>query len=255
MIVIIVSKIMGRLIIGDLMKKKKKRKDNQKILLIIIIFLLLFSYFEITGNVRVGNMLNDILYIPFFDIDSNNVSIEYNKELKEENKELKEILNINYSLTDFDMINATVIERNSTFWLNELTINKGSLDGIEKGLCVITSNGFIGEVLFTSLKTSKVKLITDNSFQISVMVNNKNKILSIINNQLVIRGINNKDNIKEGNIVLTSGLQDKYPKGIVIGTITNIESESNNVGLIAFVSLQSNIDNLRFVTVLKRNKK
>ncbi len=84
------------------------------------------------------------------------------------------------------------------------------------------------------------------------MINDKNKILIVSDNKIIIRGINREDKIKIGDTVTTSGLQEKLPKGIIIGTIKKIKYENNNVGLVAELELESNIDNLRFVAVLKR---
>ena len=244
---------MERLIIGDTLKKKKKLKSkrNNKVLLFIIIFLAIFSYFELNGDIRVGNILNDLLY-PITREIKDDLKITLEEEIINENKELKELLNIDKSLSEFNIINATIIERNNSFFLNEMTINKGLIDGIEKNTPVITKNGLIGEISSISLFTSKVKLITNNSYKISVTVNKNNKILSVDNNKIIIRGINEKDNIKVGDKVITSGLQEKYPKGIIIGRINNLRYESNNVGIIADVLLESNIDDIRFVAVLKR---
>ena len=246
---------MEKLILGDTLKKKKKLKRKDNILVVIIIFLSIFSYFELNGDIRVGNILNDLLYIPTRLITEDELKITLEEELINENDELKSLLNINYSLTDFTIINGTVIERNSSFWLNEITINKGLLDGINKKDSVISKNGLIGEISSVSLFSSKIKLITSNDYKISVTINKINKILSTDNNHIIIRGINEKDKIKIGDKVVTSGLQGKYPKGILIGRIKDLRYEDNNVGIIADIELATDINDLSFVSVLKRKIK
>lgn len=246
---------MGKLIIGDYMKKKKRKKKNNansKIILLIILFLLVFSCFEINGDIRLGNILNDILFIPSRMIKKNELLDSINSEIKKENEELKGLMNIDYSLAEFVPVYAAIIERNNSFWLDELTINKGKNDGIQNGDAVITENGLVGVVKSTGFITSKIKLITGLDKQIQVNINDKYKILSVKNNKIFVRGINNEDNIKENDMVLTSGLQDSLPKGILIGKIKKINREKDNVGLIAEIELNLDINDLRFVAILKR---
>ena len=238
---------MGKLLIGDFLMK------NNKVYFIITFILLLFSYYEINGNIRVGGLIRDTL--SFSSNNNNNIYTFINKSYKEENIELKNMLKINYSLIDFDIINASVIERDKTYWLDEITINKGSRDGIENNQIVVVNDGMIGKVLDSSFKTSKVKLITGFSDPISVTINNINKLLTVNNYSLYIRGINDNDNISVGDKVITSGLSDIFPKGILIGEIKEIKKEKNDVGYYALVGISSNINNTKYVTVLKRKDK
>ena len=230
---------------------EKIKKDN-RFIIIIILLLSLFSYYEINNNFRIGGILRDIIFLPIINDNHKELYTLINKEIKEENNELKKMLNINYSLTDFDSINASIIERNSTYWLNELIINKGHNDGVYDNQLVITSDGMIGKVIDSSYKTSKIQLITSFNTPISVTVNNTNKLLIANDYKLYIKGINEKDNIKVGDKVVTSGLSEFFPKGVLIGEISVIKKENNDIGYYSIVKLSANINNLRFVTILKR---
>lgn len=244
--------IMGKLIIGDSMKRKyKKVENNNRFLIFIIILLLFFSYYEINNDFRFGGILRDILYTPLRK-DNNDLYTFINKEVEKENKDLKNLLDIKESLTDFDYINASVIERNNSYWLNEITINKGLEDGISNNQIVITKDGMIGKVIDSSNKTSIVKLITGFTNPVSILINDISKVLTIDNYNLYVKGINNGENIKVGDKVITSGLSDIFPKGIIIGEIESISKEKNDVGYFGKVKLSSDINNLRFVIVLKR---
>lgn len=236
-------------------RKKKNKKENSKILLLIILLLLFFSYFELTNDIRLGGILRDLLFYPTRNIERNSLLNTINEEIKIENTELKEMLDISYSLTDYDIKYAAVVERNNSYWLNELTINKGLNDGVDENFVVVTENGLVGKVISSSFFSSKVKLITNEKNSISVRVNNKNKILTVKDNKLIIKGINKKDNIKINDKVLTSGLSDKYPEGLLIGAVSNVYLEEDKVGYIAEVELKEDINNLRFVALLKRRDK
>ena len=100
-----------------------------------------------------------------------------NIELKQEINKLKEELNVDYVLTEYDYLNATVISRNSMYWYNNLTIDKGKNNGIEEGMVVINSTGLIGKIVNVSTFSSDVKLITtnDTNNKISVTVASGNK--------------------------------------------------------------------------------
>lgn len=252
---------MGKLIIGDNMKKKKKNKKikyNKKYLYLVAVLLLLtLSYLEVTNNIYIEKYLRDFLYSPTKFIKEESFIEDMNSEIENENTELKKMLEIESSLTDYDKIYATVISRNNSYWFNTITINKGINDGVEEGLAVVDYNGLVGKVEKVSLTTSEIKLITSNDKYNNVSVkivgeDETNKILKSSDNKIIIEGINKSLNIKVGDKVITNGLTGSFPSGIIVGTISSIDRDYYNVSNIAKVSLSSNINNLRFVAVLKR---
>ena len=153
------------------------------------------------------------------------------------------------SITDFEIVYATVVERNMTYFLNELTINKGANDGLKKNMIVVTNEGVVGKIKDVNENTSKVKLLTSDSDIMQVRINNKNMIMKSKNNKLIIKA-NKEDKIKIGDKVITSGLLDKTPQGVLIGIVDNINYE--NVGLSLEIKMAAHTDDLRFVAVLKR---
>lgn len=233
---------MGRLILGDYVKNKR--------LLILILLLLLLSYFELNDDYRFGGYLRDIIYKPIV-IENNRLIDSLNEEIEKENIELKELMNVK-SLSEFDVVYATITERNIDYWLNELTINKGYIDGINKNMIVVTNEGVIGKIKEVNNNTSIVKLITSDDLNniTQVSINNTNYIMSFNNGKLIIKGVEENSKISLGDKVLTSGLLDKIPKGLLIGIVDKINNE--NVGLSLEVKLSADTSDLRFVAVLKR---
>jgi len=196
----------------------KKKNIIYKIIIFVIsgggILSLLFFSFKY--NLNISFILRDILYFPItvmdfdkeykLDLDSQNL------ELKEELKSLKKLLDIQSSLTEFKIVNATVINRNTSYWNEELIIDKGSNAGIKVGMAVMDGNGLVGRVMKTSLTTSTIKLITSNSNdnKISIKIwsgeESINKVLEQDeDNNLTISGIDNNFDIKIGDLVTTSG--------------------------------------------------
>lgn len=252
---------MGKLIIGDDMKKRRKKRKkffNKKYLYIFIIPLLfIVAYIEISSGIYVSGYFKDLLFYPTREIDSTEFLLSINKEIKEENIELKKMLNIQETLTGYDIVYATVVERNNSYWYDTVTINKGKNDGIEEKMAVVDSYGLVGTIELVSNNTSVIKLITNsdkyNEFSAKIAgISEINKIVSVSNNKLVIEGIDKNTKIKIGDKVVTNGLSNKFPSGILIGEIASFEEDYYGISNTAHIKLASNIDNLRFVAVLKR---
>ncbi len=225
-----------------------------------LIILLVLTYLTLYNNINIESPIKDLFYYAFHRIDSYDyVSNNLNNELVEENTELKNLLKITESLNEFAIINGTVIERNTSYWFNTLTINKGTDDGIEEDMAVITSGGLIGSIDKVSKYSATVKLITSNSItnKISVTLKSKDKVTNKVlstdsNNNLIVTGIPNDYNIAIGDIVETSGLSEKFPKGIIIGNVVKVTEDNYGSSKVAYIKLSSNIDNFRYVSVLKR---
>ena len=146
-----------------------------------------------------------------------------NIELKQEINKLKEELKVDYVLSEYDYLNATVISRNSMYWYNNLTIDKGKNNGIEEGMVVINSTGLIGKIVNVSTFSSDVKLITtnDTNNKISVTVASGNKkltgLINVYNYEegfLKVEGISNTETVNIGDFVYTSGLGGVFTSGI-----------------------------------------
>ena len=185
-----------------------------------------------------------------------------NIELKQEIERLKGEWNIEHVLTDYDYLNATVISRNSFYWYNMLTIDKGSHNGIKEGMVVINSTGLIGKITNVSTFSSDVKLITtnDTNNKISVTVTNGDtKLTGIINGYdykkglLTVEGISNTATVNNGDYVYTSGLGGVFPSGILIGRVEGITTDDYDLSKIINVKPSAKFDDINFVTVLKRN--
>lgn len=184
-----------------------------------------------------------------------------NIELKKQIESLKQELKIDYSLVDYDCINATVVSRNIGYWYNTITINKGSHDGIEEEMPVINAKGLLGKVISTTTFTSTVRLITtsDTNNKISVtIISNGEKLNGLINGYnfeeqiLEVEGISNTKTVSVGDLVYTSGLGGVFPSGIIIGKVESIKTDSYDLSKIINVKTSTDFDSINYVSVLKR---
>ena len=96
--------------------------------------------------------------------------IAQNDNLKDEIDKLKETLNLNTILSDKVYMNATVVTRNMDYWYNEITIDKGSKNGIEKGMAVVVPKGLIGQITKVSNYSSTVKLLSNENMSDKISV-------------------------------------------------------------------------------------
>ncbi|MDT0754043.1 rod shape-determining protein MreC [Mammaliicoccus sciuri] len=181
--------------------------------------------------------------------------------LEKENKALKKELDMK-DISQFNPISATVIGRSPDQWMNTVIIDKGKKSGMKENMAVITSEGLVGrikkanqfssqvELISTSVKTSKLSVdIQQDDENIFGMINryDENKDL------LVIGDIDNKYSIKKGSKVVTNGLGDQLPKGILVGKVEKVENDEYGLSKVAYIKTSTNIKDLNHVYVAKRD--
>ncbi len=183
------------------------------------------------------------------------------EELQKEVTDLKSTLELNATLSEYNYVNATVVNRNIGYWYNTLNIDKGSKNGIVEGDAVITSSGLIGKIISVSNFSSTVKLLTTNeiSNKISVKVGLDGKyqygLLIGYDRELNIykvEGVTDSNSVKEGDIVTTTGLTDYFPSGLIIGKVSKIVKDEYDLNSIVEVTPSVNFENISIVTVLNR---
>lgn len=221
-----------------------------------------FKYiFNSIDNVNKLNSTLDENEILSSNIDKIDYLISENLELKRQLEALKEELAITNTLADYEYIYATVISRNVGYWYNNITINKGSNDGITNDMIVVNSKGLIGRVYSTSSNNSLVRLITtsDTNNKISVSISHGgNYVYGLINkynynkNILEVEGISNTELVSVGDYVFTSGLGGVYPSGILVGIVDSIATDSYDLAKIINVKTAADFTDINYVAVLKR---
>ena len=190
--------------------------------------------------------------------------ISQNDNLRSEVDKLKETLNLNTILSDKVFLNATVVTRNIGYWYEEITIDKGKKNGIEKDMAVVNPKGLIGKVTKVSNYSSTVELLSNDhmSDKISVKIKTKDDyvygLISMYDsksNTYTVEGISENEEILEGADVVTTGMGTIFPSGLMIGKVKKVTTDNFDLSKVVEVKAAADFDDLDYVTVLKRVNK
>lgn len=180
------------------------------------------------------------------------------QELVEENKKLRSQLDF-VSEHNFRALAAEVIARESLLEGategQDLVINKGAGDGVEVGQGVLSEEGLIvGKIIEVKETSAKACLTTSIECKLAATIQNQTRTQGITDGDLGLTikmsYIPQLENIAIGDTVITSGLGEKIPRGLVIGKIIDIRNESNEVWQDATIEPLVNLNNLTVVSVI-----
>lgn len=134
-------------------------------------------------------------------------------------------------------------------------IDKGTKDGLQAGLGVTSETGVIvGKVVEAGETTAQICLTTSPGCKLAAAVENETKTQGITDGDLGLtikmNYIPQSEKISPGNIIITSGLGGNIPRGLVIGRVTQVANESNEVWQAATIEPIVNLNNLTVVSVV-----
>lgn len=148
---------------------------------------------------------------------------------------------------------ARIVGGSSDAWSQTVTIDKGTIDGLEVGMAVCNSGGAIGQIVEVSASSSTVRLLTDENSGISAMVQ-RSRAQGILQGQpdgsLLLNYVTADSDVSVGDIVITSGLGGVFPKGLLLGTVTSVNRASNATYYTVTVRAQSLAENNEEVLVI-----
>jgi len=140
-------------------------------------------------------------------------------------------------------IAAAVIARDISPFMHYVIIDRGSDDGLRKGMPVITQQGLVGNIAAVTSGAARVQLINDPGSSINVVLQ-QSGVEGVVNGQITgeieLNMVSKNATIQPGELVVTSGLGGKYPANIVIGQVVTIRSEAYS--LFQSASLQPAVD-------------
>jgi rod shape-determining protein MreC len=162
----------------------------------------------------------------------------------------------------FESVPAPVIARDPTGVLHSIVLGIGSDDGVKVGHVVLSDQGLVGRVSEVGTNYSKVLLVTDSSSVVSALVQGS-RATGIVRGQfgdsLIMDWLLQTEPVKEGDVVITAGLgignelRSLYPKGLVIGTIAQVQTAEAAAYNRAIITPAVDLRRLEHVLVVKTN--
>lgn len=147
------------------------------------------------------------------------------KDLEDENQALRKLLNSPVR-QNIKRLFAEVVDVDPDPYLSRVTVNRGTSSDVYEGMPVITDKGLVGQVMDANYSYSRVLLLTDPNCQIPV-IDSRSSVRAICvgsgsHAEIIINNVPRTADIKEGDMLLTSGIGGVYPKGYPVAVVTSV---------------------------------
>jgi len=153
---------------------------------------------------------------------------------------------------------AQVYARGPSSWFKTVLINKGEDDGVTKDMAVATSEGVVGRVIEVSADTAKVLLIIDTNSAVDVILQ-RTRAQGILEGKIeeacILKYVQKNEEVQAGDQVITSGLGGIFPKGLVVGTVTNVDRKRPGIFQYIEVAPAVDLSKLEEVLILREEKR
>jgi len=231
------------------------------------VFVLLIAPFQQVTN-SLGNALSTaaskyVFLVGLYDenilLRKENLSLRgenyHLKEIEQENKRLRELLNFKKQVRGAMLLPAEVIAVDSKSDFKTIRINKGKVDGVKEQLPVVTSEGIVGQILRVYRYYSEVLLITDRYSAVDAIiqrVRSRGVLEGDIHNcslKYLLRG----DDVSKGDLIISSGLDMVFPRGLPLGYVSDVKKEK--FGISQHVTVTPVVDFSRLEEILVVLKK
>ena len=263
-----------------------QRKTSKLIIITLVVFFLLIflHYLRILSPVenlviKITRPVLDTTY--YFSNSIGNRYLEYKskQDLSEENEELKskvtdlikeksayledreeneflrdqlEFVNNN----DYDYEVANVISKKIDNFQNILIIDKGERDGLKSGQPVLTSSGLlVGKISKVSKENSFVLLLNDDLSKVASKIQNKDKTMGLVEGEyglgMKMQLIPQTEAVIPSDIVVTSGLEENVPVGLIIGEVETVSDEPEELFKSASIKTYVDFNKITLVNIIK----
>jgi rod shape-determining protein MreC len=189
------------------------------------------------------------------EIDRLQAEIARLRELETENRDLRNLLGLKQRASTGELLPVRVIARDPSPFVQAITLDRGTDDGVKEGMTIITWRGVVGRVSRVSPTSSKVLLITDTSSSISGRVQtSESRVTGIVRGRpeggLLMQRIPQEETLQTGETVVTSDFGGLMPEGLVIGQIIQIRRKDVDVLQEAVIEPSADLKQLERLYVL-----
>ena len=194
----------------------------------------------------------------------NELTIE-NTRLQQEKYELtklRELYELDAEYEEYSKIGARIISRDASNWYSSFVIDKGSDDGIQVNCNVIAGSGLVGRVVEVGPDHAKVISVISDGVNTSGMILASGDNLIVTGNLASMEEgkieysqlMDSKNRVTVGDKVVTSNISDQYLPGLLIGYISSISTDSNNLTKSGYLTPVVDFEHLNEVLVIKELK-
>lgn len=195
-------------------------------------------------------------------VDALTTENNYLQEERYEFERLQELYKLDQNYAEYEKTAAHVIGKDAGNWFGTFTIDKGSKDGIEVNMNVLAGSGLVGIVTDVGPTWAKVRSIIDDSSNISAMAISTSDTCIVSGDmalmgtgQIVFSQMENNDNVVAvGDQIVTSYISDKYLQGILIGSVSEVNVDSNNLTRSGYITPAVDFKNIQEVLVITTTK-
>jgi len=214
------------------------------------------SFFGALGEIDQLRQQNQDLQTQVNELQTQNQSLE---SLRSQNQQLTDILQVRSSL-DYESTAAEVISRRITDQEHVISLDRGTNAGIANGDPVVGGGGaLVGQVVDVGANYSRVLLITDTRMNVVGLLQASRGVGTVrgqLDRPLEMDGISATNQVNLGESVVTAGIElsenirSPYPKGLLIGTVADVERSPDQLFQTALVSPAANFETLEYVLVI-----
>ena len=171
-------------------------------------------------------------------VDDLNATISTMELKLKELNELQELYELDQTYYDYETTGARIIGKGTSNWFNTFTIDKGAKDGIAVNMNVIADGGLVGIVTSVGDSYAVVRAIIDDTSNVSATISptDDNCIVSgslqnmTSDNLILFSNLDDDDNeVAIGDVIVTSNISDKYLPGIMIGYVSSVSLDENEL--------------------------
>jgi rod shape-determining protein MreC len=191
-------------------------------------------------------------------IDIYKINEQRTKMLEEENKSLRELINLVDVYKEYKLVGARVIAKDVSNWFDVFIIDKGLNDGIKNNMPVMISNSLVGKIVDAKKNYSKVCSIIDDKSSVSIK-NSRTGDLGFVKGDLKLKltglckleFLDNDTEIMQGDEIITSQLSEIFPPGLLVGHVKEINNNENSKT--GILKPEANLKNLDYVLIITNN--
>jgi rod shape-determining protein MreC len=176
-------------------------------------------------------------------------------ELETENHHLSDLLDLKDVLGGGDAVGANVIGSDANGLARTLLLGQGSSAGVKPGMAVLSFQGVVGKIIATSSHASRVLLIDDHNAALDAFdqrTRTRGIVAGIVDDGLTMKYVDRSQEVRPADVIVTSGLDGIFPRGLLVGTIKTVKGEGPGMFLNVAISPAVDFRTLEQVLIIKQ---